>query len=398
VADGEDTNPDEPEEPFDEEVPPRPPLPPEDRIWRHPSEIAGARPSAPPRRRRHRLLAGSAVSLAAVALAAWIAIAVDNGTSPFVAKPHHPTTTTSTVAMVKPTAAVDSAVVAAANRLRAALATVRVESLNGTASGTGVVVGANGLVVTSFYLVQDAAQITVELANGRTLPAKIEASDPDLGVSLLWIPASRLDPISPTTNSQVSAGDFVASVSAPLGNGSPSLAVGAVTAAGVPLVMGGGDLIEAIESELPPSPTEAGSLLLDARGELVGMCVASSGYKAVAAPWQLVWRDRIALAEGKIEHGWLGVLAAPAPEAPAQLLAGGVVVGSVVPGSPAARAGIEPGDLIVSVGSLPTPSMAALQQAVRAHDPGDKVKIELIRHGRVIWVSAVLGHQPQSSS
>ena len=371
----------------------RRPPPPEDRIWRHPSELA-----LPEVRRLGRpalsvvagLLVGAALATAGVVLFGGTTEPMaDSSTaggghgsaSGGASGGINVVPTASTVG----TAAVGPLVAAAVERLSGATVRVAVDRGGTTRWGTAFSDGSGDLVVTAEPLVRGASALSVVMRDGTHALATLLGSDAMTGVAVLRCDGQPLQ-AAPAAAATPHTGDVVLTLT----NG--VMAVGVVTAVGVDENGSDGQgVLDAIATDLPAGAAALGGPVLDSRGELVGMIVSSgTGRPTLAAPVASVRAAAAQLASsGSVAHGWLGVEEATATPV-------GLAVGAVDPESPAAGAGITPGDLIVAVDGQPVRTMQDLQARVALRSPGQAVWVGMQRATRTWRVRVVLARLPSS--
>ncbi|MGH9103430.1 MAG: S1C family serine protease [Acidimicrobiales bacterium] len=425
----------DPEDIFGDDEPLRPPLPADDRLWRHPSELARQLPlplglsTYRPGRSRWALV-GAVVGGALAASMAILALGQLNPRPPRMSLAVGAPSTTSLTQPPGPsdTATVGGWVTETARRFRQALVGVDVSRKGTTSQGSGVAVGP-GLVLTAAGLVGGSHGAVVVLPDGRRFEASLRGEDRDTGLAVLSVDAPGLHPLNLAGSDPLTKGEMAMAVApSPVAGRDPSVSVGTVRAVHQPFTVGNGMLLDTVEIDAPLARDGTGGLLIDGQGEVVGLTLLKApGYPSmsVAVPAVLVAKELSALVDnGHVVHGWLGVTPA-APGSTRPSLAGlstggamriglaastsggaagpggasagataGVAVGSVVPGSPASKAGVAPGNVIESVGGQATPSFALLQQAVRLHSPGDKVTLTVERGGRQCSLPAVLAGPP----
>jgi serine protease DegQ len=258
--------------------------------------------------------------------------------------------------------------------------------------GSGVVVdAARGLVLTNNHVVEGADDISVTLADGRTLAGELLGADPDTDVALLRVPAENLAALPLADSSRLLVGDFVVAVGNPFGLGQ-TVTSGIVSALGRSGLRGLG-YQNFIQTDASINPGNSGGALVNLRGELVGINTAifspSGGNVGIgfAIPANLA-QDvmRQLLEHGEVRRGSLGVDTQEATPELAELLKltqrRGAVVTRVRPDSPAARAGLQPGDVIVAIDGQAIESPQALQN-LEGLLPVDKpLRLELLREGR----------------
>lgn len=376
----------------DEERPLGAPLPPDDRLWRHPSEMSLQRVSAQTgvrTRGHHKLLWAVTVGAAAVVVAslAFQNLALSHDASP-----------ASTDSSTNPSSsyvAVDSQLVRQALRsVRGSIVGVTVISSRGPLRrGSGVVVDPNGLILSSSVLVGRSSDAAVALPDGRVIEGKVVGRDRAVGLALISVPVAGLRPALLDPTITATPGELVMCVAAPgSGGGAPKVTVGTVDAVGEPMAIKHSTLVGTVQADIPFGASALGGLLVNRSGKVIGVNLWISRGVAhsvdAAAPAALAAWDAHQLEQAGIAlHGWLGVAGRPAhtPQGTP-----GLRVTEVLPHSPAETAGVQVGDTIATAGGQPTPTMAALVQVVRLDPPGTRLAIRLIRDGRPITLTVTL--------
>jgi serine protease Do len=227
--------------------------------------------------------------------------------------------------------------------------------------GSGFIVRPDGVIVTNAHVVSGATRISVALRDGTTYQAKLLGSDETNDLAVIKIEAKDL-PVAPLgSSSNLLIGEWAIAIGSPFGfllaNTEPSVTAGVVSGTGRNLAAesnGAGIYVDMIQTDASINPGNSGGPLVNALGEVIG--VNSSIYTpsggsiglGFAIPINRVKRvTEDLLAHGVIRRPWVGIkLQTPAPGAP-RVQARGVLVSSVVPGSPAAKAGVQPGDYLV---------------------------------------------------
>jgi S1-C subfamily serine protease len=269
--------------------------------------------------------------------------------------------------------------------------------------GSGIVWAADGTIVTNDHVVAGASRVTVSFADGRHAEARVLATDAYSDVAVLRADRSDL-PAATWASSEPSVGAFVVAIGSPLGF-QFSVTQGIVSALGRTLP-GASSTVDLIQTDAAISPGNSGGALIDQRGEVVGMNVAyippSTGAVAIglAIPAPTVTNVvRQLLEDGKAEHAFLGVQPATlTPEIAQQLgvsATSGVIVVQVVPDSPADRAGIETGDVLVQFGDQNLEKAEDLLVALRGAKVGDRVPVKYIdQNGREQTTTVTLAEAP----
>jgi S1-C subfamily serine protease len=385
----------------DDELEFRPPLPPEDRIWRHPSEVAasgvGASSPRTPRWRRQR------TQLAAVgAMSALIGATSSLGIVAALGGFDTDTQVVERQTAVQPVTQLGSdgtTVAAVTDRTAPAVASIRVDRDGTVASGSAVVYRSDGHLVTNAHLVAGATAIVVHLHDERSLPAKVVGTDPVTDLAVLRVDADDLDP-APFGRTPVAVGDTTIAIGC-TGEGpwAPAVTTGVVSALDHRMRTADGRTMHGmILVDATLAVATAGGPLLDAHGAVVGITNRPPEGMEIgtATPVELVRHVADQLIErGEARHVWLGVEGedVEAEDAVAMGLPGGAVVRRVVRDSPAAGVGLEPGDVVVALDDRTIASMSSLISVLRTLDPGDEVVLVVRRSDRRLELTVVLGER-----
>jgi serine protease Do len=228
--------------------------------------------------------------------------------------------------------------------------------------GSGFIVRQDGVIVTNAHVVNGATAVNVALRDGTTYPAKVVGVDETNDLAVLRIAAQHLA-VAPLGNSDdLLIGEWAIAIGNPygffLGNTEPSVTAGVISGTGRNLVgqaEGGGVYVDMIQTDASINPGNSGGPLVNALGEVIGVnssiYTPSGGSVGLGFAIPINRAKRVTedlLAHGAVRRPWIGVqLRLPDSNNPRDMLTGGVVVRSVAPGSPAARAGVAAGDIIV---------------------------------------------------
>ena len=272
----------------------------------------------------------------------------------------------------------------------------------GTSSGSGVIISADGYILTNNHVVDDGADIEVTLDDRREYEAEVVGRDPATDLALLKIDAAGLAFAEFGDSDSLHVGEWVLAVGNPFDLRSTVTAgiVSAKTRA-IDILEGSYSIESFIQTDAAVNPGNSGGALVNTRGQLVGINTAiitrSGRYEgySFAVPSSLARKVVEDLLEfGTVQHGLLGVELAEVTSARAEELglarAEGVYIHKVTPHSAAADAGLRPGDVVVAVGGLPTGSVPALKESVGRYRPGATVALRYIREGRVTTVDVML--------
>jgi serine protease DegQ len=271
--------------------------------------------------------------------------------------------------------------------------------------GSGVVVDAvNGLVLTNNHVIDGASDISVTLADGRSVQAEFVGADPETDVAVVRIPADGLHALPLADSDQMRVGDFVVAVGNPFGLGQ-TVTSGIVSALGRSGLQGVG-YQNFIQTDASINPGNSGGALVNLRGELIGINTAifspSGGNVGIgfAIPASLA-REVMGqlLAFGEVRRGSLGVQAQDLTPQLAELLkldrSNGAVVARVQPGSPGEAAGLQVGDTIIALAGQPIRNRQTLHNLEGLLPVEQPVEIRIVRDGRERALNATLQARPR---
>jgi serine protease Do len=274
--------------------------------------------------------------------------------------------------------------------------------------GSGVILTPDGTIVTNNHVIDGASDIKVQLSDKREFQAKLIGTDPKTDVAVLKIDASGLPTLPLGDSSALHVGDLVFAIGDPFGIGETAT-MGIVSATGR-----GGLQIEQyedfIQTDASINPGNSGGAMIDLHGNLVGINTAiltggGGGNQGVgfAIPISLAKNvmDQI-LTHGKVVRGYLGVYIQDVDPKIAKAFgleqAGGALVGDVSPDTPAARAGLKKGDVILKLNGEPVDSRNQLTLRVSQTPPGTSVKLGVWHDGKLEDVKVTLGELPEKSA
>jgi S1-C subfamily serine protease len=268
----------------------------------------------------------------------------------------------------------------------------------GVATGSGFVLDQRGDILTNAHVVDGARKVTVRLGgSGGAVPAQVVGTDNSNDLAVLRVDPSKvaLHPLPLAASSSVHVGDQVAAIGNPFGL-DRTITAGIVSALQRQITAPDGFTIDhVIQTDAAINPGNSGGPLIDSQGRVVGINsqIATGGNGdanvgiGFAIPIATAKKELPALERGdSVQHAFLGVGTVPGDA--------GVLVKRVQRGSPAAHAGLRPGDLIVSLGGRPVRDPSALATAVGAHKPGENVTVGYVRHGAHVIATATLARHP----
>lgn len=275
--------------------------------------------------------------------------------------------------------------------------------------GSGVVIDADkGYVITNHHVIGRADEITVTLRDGRTLSAKLLGSDPEADVAVLQVRAEKLSAIKLANSDRLKVGDFVVAIGNPFG-------LGQTVTSGIVSALGRSGLgIEGyedfIQTDASINPGNSGGALVNLNGELVGMNTAilspggGGGNVGIgfAIPVNMVSQIVDQLVEhGEVSRGVLGVVTQDLTADLAQAFGikahKGAVISKVVPDSPAEKAGIKAGDVVIEVNGRDIENSMDMRNAVGLVRIGQKLNIRLIRDNREMSLKATIKESKQQT-
>jgi S1-C subfamily serine protease len=387
-----------------------PPLPPDDRLWRHPSELrehgrsgAAAEQLVEDDPRRPMTWATSlAAGLVGAALAVGV-IAVTGTLSPRVVERQVVEKVAVTPVVSSPMVRGERGVVAVAERLSPTIVRLDVDGDDGSATGSGVLFRDDGLVLTSAHVVAGTSAISVVLTDGRRLDARLVGADAATDIAVVDVEGDGFPVAVLGTSEGLEVGAPTIAIGSPLGlAGGPSVTTGVISAVGRRVEAASGETLHGmIQTDAPIAPGSSGGALVDANGAVIGIITAVAsepgGRFGFATPIDLAHRvaDQL-LRTGHTVHGWLGVEGADLGTDVAQSMGveGGALVRSVAPSSPAEAAGLAPDDVITEVDGEPVGSISELVVELRDRDPGDDVVLGYWRGGEHAETTATLIERP----
>jgi S1-C subfamily serine protease len=283
-------------------------------------------------------------------------------------------------------------VISVSERLVPSIAHLR----SGRGSGSGVVISNDGFIVTSAHVVARAQRIRASFANGSEYRAEVVGSDPLSDLAVLRAEADALVPAELGDAARLRVGQLVVAVGNPNGF-DQSVTAGVVSHLGRSLPTGEGRVVDSvIQTDAALNPGNSGGALADGNARVVGINTAVAGIGlGLAVPVNETTKSIVAalMSEGRFRRAYLGIAGGTRPLPPrlARELGrkAGVEVVEVIPGSPAAVAGLHPEDLIVAVDDRPVAEVDDVQRLMVGERIGAKVVLDVLREGRSITVELV---------
>ncbi len=267
--------------------------------------------------------------------------------------------------------------------------------------GSGVIVSPDGYILTNNHVVERANQIRVETTDRRSFVAKVVGTDQPSDLAVLKIEATGLQSLPLGDARKVRVGDVVLAIGNPLGVGQ-TVTMGIISAKGRATGLSDGSFEDFLQTDAPINQGNSGGALVDTRGELVGInsqiLTPSGGSIGIgfAIPSDMAQNVMQQLIKtGTVRRAKLGVTVQGVTSDIAQSLGlhevRGALVSGVEAGSPAAKAGIERGDVILTFNGEPVSDSNALRNRVASSQPGSAAKLTVLRNGREETKQAVLG-------
>jgi serine protease DegQ len=269
--------------------------------------------------------------------------------------------------------------------------------------GSGVIVTANGYILTNHHVVEAADEIQIALADGRTLPARVVGADPDTDLAVLKIEAGDLPAITFAQPDSVKVGDWVLAVGNPFGVGQ-TVTAGIVSALGR-TQLGINTFENFIQTDAAINPGNSGGALVDSAGNLVG--VNSAIYSRTGGSQGIGFAIPVSLArqvmeqiikEGSVTRGWVGIevqdLTPELAESFSLKAAEGALIAGVLKGGPADSGGIRPGDILLAVNGNPVTDSASLLNLIAALKPGADAQLMVARKQQSLDLRVKVGRRP----
>jgi serine protease Do len=273
-----------------------------------------------------------------------------------------------------------------------------------TGVGTGFIISASGDIVTNNHVVEGANKVTVKLSDGTSLEAKVVGTDPATDLALIRVEAGRDLPFVQWGDSTaLRVGQDVVAIGNPFGLGN-TVTTGIVSALGRDINAGPFDNL--IQTDAAINRGNSGGPLFDAQGRVIGINTAifspTGGSVGIgfAVPSETAKAVIADLGDdGKVERGWLGIAIQPVTEDIAAAIgleaARGVLIADVTAETPAAKAGLKRGDVVTAVNGTAVATPRDLTRMIASAKPGAKVRIELLRAGKVSEIGITLGQRAE---
>jgi putative serine protease PepD len=315
--------------------------------------------------------------------------------------PPAPTLTAPPATSAAPTFGDDASVASVAAAVAPSTVAVEVDSFMAAGSGSGVVYGSDGYIITNHHVVDGAEQVAVVFGDGGRFPARVVGSDEVTDIAVLLVERADLAPIAIGSSESLSIGEPTVAVGNPLGlAGGPTVTAGIVSALERTLDTGGSDLYGLVQTDAPIAPGSSGGALVDAGGRLIGIttAIAVSDVGSVdlgfAVPTDIVIGVANDLIEtGRVEHALLGIQGetALATDSGAEFPVG-VLVNELTPSSPYEASGGQVNDVIVAIDGYEVTTIDALLARLRRLRADQVAPIRILRADEETTLDVTLGH------
>ena len=273
--------------------------------------------------------------------------------------------------------------------------------------GSGVIVSANGYILTNHHVVEAADQIQVALADGSTVPARVVGADPETDLAVLKIDSNNLPAITFAQADSLKVGDWVLAVGNPFGVGQ-TVTAGIVSALGR-THLGINTFENFIQTDAAINPGNSGGALVDVAGNLVG--VNSAIYSRTGGSQGIGFAIPVSIArqvmeqiirEGGVVRGWVGIEVQDLTPELAESFnldkTEGALIAGVLKGGPADLGGIRPGDILLAVNGSTVTDSSSLLNLIAALKPGDEARLTVARKNQSLDLPIKIGRRPMQTA
>lgn len=282
-------------------------------------------------------------------------------------------------------------------------------------TGSGFIIKADGLILTNAHVVDGADTVIVTLRDQREFKGKVLGADPLTDVAVIKVEAASLPTVNLGNSDQLRPGEWAIAIGNPLGLDN-SVTVGIISATGrsSSQIQAPDKRVSFIQTDAAINPGNSGGPLLNQRGEVIGMNTAIiGGAQGLGFAIPINTAQQISsqlIATGKASHPYLGIrMTTLTPELKKQINSGseanvtvkedsGVLVYRVMRGSPAAQAGLKPGDVIQKINGEPVKTADGVQQAVEKSSVGGSLQVEFKRNGQTMTLAVRPGAFPTQTA
>jgi serine protease Do len=264
----------------------------------------------------------------------------------------------------------------------------------GEGTGSGFILESDGIVVTNHHVVNGADSVEVRIHDGREFDATLLGSDPATDLAVLQLEdASGLPTVELGTSADMRVGDWVVAIGSPMGL-EHSASVGILSGRGRGnLGLYADSYLDFLQTDADIAPGSSGGPLFDLHGKVVGIntAVGAGSRPGFAIPVDQAKEIVPQLRDqGEVVRGWLGAASSRGEEG------SGAIIGKVYRTTPAADAGLHPGDVVIAVDGNPVADFDALRRVIAASKPGKTISMTVERNGKTLELTAVLDERPSS--
>lgn len=270
--------------------------------------------------------------------------------------------------------------------------------------GSGVILSTSGYILTNHHVIEAAQSVRVALSDGRNFKAQIIGSDPDTDLAVLRIHANNLPALSFAPENSLKVGDIVLAIGNPFNVGQ-TVTLG-IASALQRKRLGINTYENFIQTDAAINPGNSGGALIDTQSRLVGINSAiysrTGGNQGIGFAIPVSMAQQVMgsiIAQGGVTRGWIGVEIADLTPEMSEMLGGttemGVVISGILAGSPAERAGIVVGDIVLAIDQQPIENAEQLMSLVSTLTPGRPVSLQVLRQKERLLVHMRVGKRPQ---
>ena len=274
--------------------------------------------------------------------------------------------------------------------------------------GSGVIVSDKGYILTNAHVVEAADEIEVALADARRARARVVGTDPDTDLAVVKIDLPSLPAITFGQAEHARVGDIVLAIGNPFGVGQTVTLgiIGALGRTGLHL----NTFENFIQTDAAINPGNSGGALVDVHGNLIGINTAIYSRAPGGASLGIGFAIPVSTAKqvmeqiiqaGSVTRGWIGVAVQDMSKELAETFkrsdATGALISEVLRGSPAEKAGIQPGDILVAVNDKPVRDSSTMLNLIAALQPGDEAHLKVVRERRETEVAVTVGRRPKQA-
>ncbi|MCB0290886.1 MAG: DegQ family serine endoprotease [Calditrichaeota bacterium] len=268
--------------------------------------------------------------------------------------------------------------------------------------GSGVIIDKDGIILTNNHVVDGADNIKVRLIDGREFEAQVKGRDPQTDLAVITIKTKDLRPIQIGNSDQMRVGDWVLAIGSPLNPQLEHTVTSGIVSAKGRSAVGLSQYEDYIQTDAAINPGNSGGALVNLRGELIGINSAiatrTGGFMGIGFAIPVNLAEKVSsdiLEKGKVERGWLGVYIQQITPEIAKALdlktTKGVIVSEVQENSPAHKAGLKEGDVILTLNGQSIDNPVELSTRIAGTSPGGTVNLKVLRNGKEKDVEVKLG-------